>query len=86
MGAEELGLSRCIVSADLAERLIRTPLQSRIKSLYLNDAIISEADNSAPRSGLEVLREIMFPDDFSASPEFFTIPGTGPARSQGTLF
>ena len=71
VGAEELGLSRCIVSADLAERLIRTPLQSRIKSLYLNDAFISSQTILQFAASLEVLKDILFPDNFSASPEFF---------------
>jgi len=71
VGAEELGLSRCIVSEDLAERLIRTPLQSRIKSLYLNEAIISSQTLLQLAAGLGTLMEISFPESLSASPEFF---------------
>ena len=72
VGAEELGLSRCTVSEALAERLIRTPLQSRIKSLYLSDAIISPQTILRFAAGLEVLRDIVFPEEMSASLEFLT--------------
>ena len=72
VGAEELGLGRCSVSADLAERLLRTPLQSRIKSLYLHEADVSEETVLQLAAGLEVLRAIVFPDGFFASPEIFT--------------
>ena len=71
VGAEELGLGRCTVSADLAERLIRTPLQSRIKSLYLNEATISSQTLLQLAAGLGALMEISFPESLSASPEFF---------------
>ena len=72
VGAEGLGLSQCIVSEDLAERLLRTPLQSRIKSLYLSNAIISPQTILRFAAGLEVLEAIVFPDEISGSPEFFT--------------
>ena len=72
VGAEGLGLSQCIVSEDLAERLLRTPLQSRIKSLYLSNAIISPQTILRCAAGLEVLEAIVFPDEISGSPEFFT--------------
>ena len=72
VGAEELGLSRCIVSAALAERLLRTPLQGRIKCLYLSDSIISPQTILRFAAGLEVLEAIVFPDEISGSPEFFT--------------
>ena len=72
VGAEELGLGHCNVSAALAERLLRTPLQSRIKSLYLTGAIISPQTLLQLAAGLEVLKDIVFPEDFSASPEFLT--------------
>ena len=72
VGAEELGLGRCSVSADLAERLLRTPLQSRIKSLYLHEADVSEETVLRFAAGLEVLREIVFPHGFFASPEIIT--------------
>ena len=71
VGAEELGLTQCTVSAAFAERLLRTPLHSRIKSLYLDAAIISPQTILRFAAGLEVLREIVFPHDFSASPEFY---------------
>ena len=72
VGAEGLGLSQCIVSEDLAERLLRTPLQSRIKSLYLSSAIITPQTILRFAAGLEVLEAIVFPDEISGSPEFFT--------------
>ena len=72
VGAEELSFNGCTVGAAFAERLIRTPLQSRIKSLYLNEATISQPTFLRLAAGLEALREIVFPDKFSASPEFFT--------------
>ena len=72
VGAEELGLSRCTVSEALAERLIRTPLHSRIKSLYLTEAIISSQTILRFAAGLEVLRDIVFPEDMSASLAFLT--------------
>jgi len=71
VGAEALNLGWCAVSADLAERLIRTPLQNRIKSLYFGFSDVSEQTILCLAAGLEVLREIVFPDDFSGSPEFF---------------
>ena len=71
VGAEELGLGRCSVSADLAERLIRTPLQDRIKTLYFGFSDVSEQTLLRLAAGLKALREIIFPDDFSGSPEFF---------------
>ena len=72
VGAEELSFNGCTVGAAFAERLIRTPLQSRIKSLYLNEATISQPTFLQLAAGLEALREILFPDNFSASPEFYT--------------
>ena len=71
VGAEALNLGWCAVSADLAERLIRTPLQSRIKSLYFGFADVSEQTLLRLAVGLQALRDISFPDDFSGSPEFF---------------
>ena len=71
VGAETLGLSWCAVSADLAERLIRTPLQDRIKTLYFGFSDVSEQTLLRLAAGLKALREIIFPDDFSGSPEFF---------------
>ena len=71
VGAETLGLGWCAVSADLAERLVRTPLQNRIKSLILWGAEISEQTLLRLAAGLEALREIIFPRNFSASPEWF---------------
>ena len=71
VGAEELGLGRCSVSADLAERLIRTPLQDRIKTLYFGFSDVSEQTLLRLAAGLKALREIIFPDNFSGSPEFF---------------
>jgi hypothetical protein len=71
VGAETLGLAWCAVSADLAERLIRTPLQNRIKNLYLGFVEVSEQTLLRLAAGLKALREIIFPDDFSGSPEFF---------------
>ena len=71
VGAEELGLSRCTVSAALAERLLRTPLQSRIKSLYFGFADVSEQTLLRLAVGLQALRKIIFPFKFSGSPEFF---------------
>ena len=71
VGAEKLGLSRCAVSADLAGRLVRT-LRSSITRLYLGDAIISQPTLLQLAAGLEALREIVFPIEFSGSPEFFT--------------
>jgi hypothetical protein len=71
VGAEELGLSRCTVSAALAERLLRTPLQSRIKSLYFGFAEVSDQTLLRLAAGLKALREIIFPFEFSGSPEFF---------------
>ena len=71
VGAEKLGLSRCAVSADLAGRLVRT-LRSSITRLYLGDAIISQPTLLQLAAGLEALREIVFPNEFSGSPEFFT--------------
>ena len=70
--AEELSFNGCTVGAAFAELLIRTPLQSRIKSLYLNESTISQPTFLRLAAGLEALREILFPDNFSASPEFFT--------------
>ena len=70
--AEELSFNGCTVGAAFAELLIRTPLQSRIKSLYLNESTISQPTLLRLAAGLEALREILFPDNFSASPEFFT--------------
>jgi len=70
--AEELHLSQCIVSTALAERLLRTPLQSRIICLYLNDALISPQNILRLARGLEVLKDIVFPYEISASPEFYT--------------
>ena len=73
VGAEELGLGRCSVSADLAERLLRTPLQSRIKSLYLHEADVSQEETVIRfAEGLEMLSSIVFPHGFFASPEIFT--------------
>ena len=71
VGAEELRLSCCTVSEALAERLLRTPLQSRIKSLYLNEATISSQTLLQLAAGLGALMEISFPESLSASPEFF---------------
>ena len=71
VGAETLGLGWCAVSADLAERLIRTPLQDRIKTLYFGFSNVSEQTLLRLAAGLKALREIIFPDDFSGSPEFF---------------
>ena len=71
VGAEALNLGWCAVSADLAERLIRMPLQSRIKSLYFGFADVSEQTLLRLAVGLQALRDISFPDDFSGSPEFF---------------
>ena len=75
VGAEELRLSCCAVSDALAEQLLRTPLQSRIKSLYLNEAIISQPTLLQLVAGLEVLRKLVFPDSLpphGAVPHFFT--------------
>ena len=75
VGAEELRLSCCTVSEALAERLLRTPLQSRIKSLYLNEAIIAQPTLLQLVAGLEVLRKLVFPDSLpphGAVPHFFT--------------
>ena len=72
VGAQEIGLSQCIVSAALAELLLRTPLQSRIKCLYLSNAIISPQTILRLAAGLEALETIVFPDEIPASPEFFT--------------
>ena len=71
VGAEALNLGWCAVSADLAERLIRTPLQDRIKTLYFGFSDVSEQTLLRLAAGLKALREIIFPDDFSGSPEFF---------------
>ena len=71
VGAATLGLSRCAVSAALAGRLVRT-LRSSITRLYLGDAIISQPTLLQLAAGLEALREIVFPNEFSGSPEFFT--------------
>ena len=72
VGAEELGLGHCNVSTALAERLLRTPLQSRIKSLYMTGATISSQTILRFAAGLDVLKDIVFPEDISASPEFLT--------------
>ena len=71
VGAEELGLCHCNVSADLAERLVRTPLQNRIKSLNLRRAEVSEETLLRLAAGLEALMDIIFPYEFSGSPEWF---------------
>ena len=71
VGAETLGLGWCHVSAALADLLVRTPLQSRIKSLILWGCEISEQTLLRPAAGLEAPREIIFPRNFSASPEFY---------------
>ena len=72
VGAEELCISYCTVPAALAERLNRTPLQSRIKCLLLMDATISQSTLLQLAASLEVLKTIVFPDNLSYSPEFFT--------------
>ena len=72
VGAEELNISYCTVPAALAERLNRTPLQSRIKCLLLMDATISQSTLLQLAASLEVLKIIVFPDNLSYSPEFFT--------------
>ena len=72
VGAEELSFNGCTVGAAFAELLIQTPLQSRIKCLYLNEATISQPALLRLAAGLEALREILFPESFSASPEFYT--------------
>ena len=69
--AEELSFNGCTVGAAFAELLIRTPLQSRIKSLYLNEATISSQTLLQLAAGLGALMEISFPESLSASPEFF---------------
>ena len=72
VGAEELNISYCTVPAALAERLNRRPLQSRIKCLLLMDATISQSTLLQLAASLEVLKTIVFPDNLSYSPEFFT--------------
>jgi hypothetical protein len=72
VGAEELNISYCTVPAALAERLNRRPLQSRIKCLLLMDATISQSTLLQLAASLEVLKIIVFPDNLSYSPEFFT--------------
>ena len=70
VGAEGLSLDRCSVYPALAELLIRTPLQSRIKFLHLHESTISQATLLRLAAGLGALREIVFPNQFG-SPEFF---------------
>ena len=71
VGAETLSLDRCSVYPALAELLVRTPLQSRIKILHLHDTHMTQPTLLRLAAGLEALREIVFPNQFTGSPEFF---------------
>ena len=61
-------VSRCIVGQPCGATH-SDAFASRIKSLYLSDAALPWQLRLA--ASLEVLKDILFPDNFSASPEFF---------------
>ena len=78
--AEELRLSCCTVSTALAERLIRTPLQSRIKCLLIEQAIIAQP--TAATGGWLGSGGNAFPDSYLHMVPFTRLPGPGPPSSK----